>query len=70
MMPHKIRTNPWSVIRLRVSVSDLTWRLSVHRHGLPQNLGKPRPRILLFSLPSLKRVVTMVEDLSRVRVKR
>lgn len=45
---------------LRSSVSNLTWMLIDHRHRLPLDMGRPRPRLLLFVLNSLMREATTI----------
>lgn len=59
MSPQGIRTTLKSVVRMRISASNLTWRLNFQRNELSPDLGRPKLRLLLFAFPSLKREATI-----------
>lgn len=54
------RMSPRLVDHLRSSASDLARTLIDHRHWLPPDMGRPRPRLLLFILPNLTSEVTII----------
>lgn len=63
MRPRGARRSPRIVDQSRSLASNLTKTLIDHKHKLPPDLGRPRPRLLLFVVPSLKREATTIAAL-------